>query len=67
MPTVQTKDTENGGGLKAISTRFEQAMGTVKGVIVAREILPNKSSVEEERVRATKLESVGLIGRGNCP
>ena len=42
---------------------FRTSLGTVKGVIVARDITEQKR-VEEERVRATKLESVGLLAGG---
>ncbi len=42
---------------------FRTSVGTVKGVIVARDITDQKH-VEEERVRATKLESVGLLAGG---
>ena len=42
---------------------FRTSEGTVKGVIVARDITEQKQ-VEEERLRATKLESVGLLAGG---
>ncbi len=42
---------------------FRTSVGTVKGVIVARDITEQRQ-VEEERVRATKLESVGLLAGG---
>jgi len=42
---------------------FRTSMGTVKGVIVTRDITEQKR-VEEERLRATKLESVGLLAGG---
>jgi PAS domain S-box-containing protein len=42
---------------------FRTSSGTVMGVIVARDITEQKR-VEEERVRATKLESVGLLAGG---
>jgi len=42
---------------------FRTSMGTVKGVIVTRDITEHKR-VEEERLRATKLESVGLLAGG---
>ena len=42
---------------------FRTSMGTVKGVIVARDITEQKQ-LEEERLRATKLESVGLLAGG---
>ena len=42
---------------------FRTSLGTVKGVIVARDITEQKQ-VEEERLRATKLESVGLLAGG---
>ena len=42
---------------------FRTSVGTVKGVIVTRDITEQKR-VEEERVRATKLESVGLLAGG---
>ena len=42
---------------------FRTSVGTVKGVIVARDITEQKQ-VEEERLRATKLESVGILAGG---
>jgi PAS domain S-box-containing protein len=42
---------------------FRTSVGTVKGVIVARDITEQKQ-VEEERLRAIKLESVGLLAGG---
>ncbi len=42
---------------------FRTSVGTVKGVIVARDITEQRQ-VEEERVRATKLESVGILAGG---
>jgi PAS domain S-box-containing protein len=42
---------------------FRTSMGMVKGVIVARDITEQKR-VEEERIRATKLESVGILAGG---
>ena len=42
---------------------FRTSMGMVKGVIVTRDITEQKR-VEEERIRATKLESVGLLAGG---
>ena len=42
---------------------FRTSMGLVKGVIVTRDITEQKR-VEEERFRATKLESVGLLAGG---
>jgi PAS domain S-box-containing protein len=42
---------------------FRTSVGTVRGVIVARDITEQKQ-VEEERLRATKLESVGLLAGG---
>ena len=42
---------------------FRTSMGTVKAVIVTRDITESKR-VEEERLRATKLESVGLLAGG---
>jgi PAS domain S-box-containing protein len=42
---------------------FRTSVGTVIGVIVARDITEQKQ-VEEERLRATKLESVGLLAGG---
>ena len=42
---------------------FRTSLGTVVGVIVTRDITERKR-LEEERVRATKLESVGLLAGG---
>lgn len=42
---------------------FRTSMGMVKGVIVTRDITEHKR-VEDERLRATKLESVGLLAGG---
>jgi PAS domain S-box-containing protein len=42
---------------------FRTSMGKVNGVIVTRDITEQKR-VEEERLRATKLESVGLLAGG---
>ena len=42
---------------------FRTSLGTVKGVIVARDITEQKR-VEEERLRASKLESVGILAGG---
>jgi PAS domain S-box-containing protein len=42
---------------------FRTSIGTVVGVIVTRDITEQKR-VEEERVRAVKLESVGLLAGG---
>ncbi len=42
---------------------FRTSMGMVKGVIVTRDITEQKR-VEDERLRATKLESVGLLAGG---
>ncbi len=42
---------------------FRTSIGTVKGVIVTRDITEQKR-LEEERLRATKLESVGLLAGG---
>jgi PAS domain S-box-containing protein len=42
---------------------FRTSVGTVVGVIVTRDITERKR-LEEERVRATKLESVGLLAGG---
>ena len=42
---------------------FRTSVGTVMGVIVTRDITEQKR-VEEERIRATKLESVGLLAGG---
>ncbi len=42
---------------------FRTTVGTVKGVMVTRDITERKQ-VEEERLRATKLESVGLLAGG---
>jgi PAS domain S-box-containing protein len=42
---------------------FRTSMGLVKGVIVTRDITEQKR-VEEERLRATKLESVGILAGG---
>ena len=42
---------------------FRTSMGMVKGVIVTRDITEQKR-LEEERLRATKLESVGLLAGG---
>lgn len=42
---------------------FRTTIGTVVGVIVTRDITERKR-LEEERIRATKLESVGLLAGG---
>ncbi len=42
---------------------FRTSTGTIKGVIVTRDITEQKR-LEEERLRATKLESVGLLAGG---
>jgi len=42
---------------------FRTSIGTVMGVIVTRDITEQKR-LEEERLRATKLESVGLLAGG---
>ena len=42
---------------------FRTSVGSLKGVIVARDITEQKQ-VEEERLRAIKLESVGLLAGG---
>ncbi|MCZ6799001.1 MAG: PAS domain S-box protein [Nitrospirae bacterium] len=42
---------------------FRTSVGSIMGVIVTRDITEHKR-VEEERIRATKLESVGLLAGG---